>query len=117
MSHIFFLFFCFLGPHLRHMEVSRLGVELELQLLAYTTSTATWDLSHVCELHHSSWQHWIRNPLSEARDQTQVFTDTSQVHYHSAMTGTPISHILYSDLHITCVNNSQIEGEEGKQNP
>ena len=26
----FFLFFCFLGPHPRHMEVPRLGVELEL---------------------------------------------------------------------------------------
>ena len=26
------------------MEVSRLGVELELQLLAYTTTTATQDL-------------------------------------------------------------------------
>ena len=34
----FFLFVCFLGPHLRHMEISRLGVELELQLLAYTTA-------------------------------------------------------------------------------
>ena len=30
----------FLGPHLRHMEVPRLGVELELQLPAYTTATA-----------------------------------------------------------------------------
>ena len=26
--------YSFLGPHLRHMEVPRLGVELELQLLA-----------------------------------------------------------------------------------
>ena len=34
------LLFCFLGPRLRHMEVSRLGVESELQLLAYTTATA-----------------------------------------------------------------------------
>ena len=37
----FFLFLCFLGLHLRHMEVSRLGVELELQQLAYITVTAT----------------------------------------------------------------------------
>ena len=29
-----FLFFFFLGPYLRHMEVPRLGVQLELQLLA-----------------------------------------------------------------------------------
>ena len=28
-------FFCFLGPHPRYMQVPRLGVQLELQLLAY----------------------------------------------------------------------------------
>ena len=32
-----FLCFCFLGLNLWHMEVPRLGVQLELQLLAYTT--------------------------------------------------------------------------------
>ena len=37
--------FFFLGPHLWHMEVPRLGVDSELQLLAYTT--ATQDPSHV----------------------------------------------------------------------
>ena len=34
---------CVLGPHWQHMEVSRIGAESELQLLAYTTATATWD--------------------------------------------------------------------------
>ena len=29
-----------------HMEVPRLGVESELQLLAYTTATMTLDLNH-----------------------------------------------------------------------
>ena len=48
--------FCFLGLHPRHMEVPRLGVELELQLPAHTTATAAWDPSHICDLHHSSWQ-------------------------------------------------------------
>ena len=36
-------FFFFLGPHLQHMEVPRLGADWELQLLAYTTATATQD--------------------------------------------------------------------------
>ena len=36
-----FFFFCFLGPYPRHMEVPRLGVHSELQLLAYTTAAAT----------------------------------------------------------------------------
>ena len=47
-------FFSFLGLHVHHMESSTLGVELELQLLAYTTATALWDPSCVCDLHHSS---------------------------------------------------------------
>ena len=48
-------FFVFLGQHLQHMEVPRLGVKSELQLLAYTT--ATQDPSHFCDLHRSSQQH------------------------------------------------------------
>ena len=63
-----FLFFRFLGLHPRHVEVPRLGVESELQLLAYTTATATLDLSCVFYLPHSSRQHHIFNPLSKARD-------------------------------------------------
>ena len=51
-----------------HMEVHRLRVQLELQLLAYTTATATQDLSSICDLPHSSRQCQILNPLSEARD-------------------------------------------------
>ena len=50
----FFFFFAFLGPNLWQVEVPRLGVESELQLSAYTTTTATPDPSHVCKLHHSS---------------------------------------------------------------
>ena len=33
-----FSFFSFLGLHLRHMEVPRLGIKSELQLPAYTTA-------------------------------------------------------------------------------
>ena len=33
-----FLFFGFLGPHLRPMDIPRLGVELELQLPAYSAA-------------------------------------------------------------------------------
>ena len=38
----------FLGPHLRHVEVPRIGVELELQLPAYTTATEIRDPSELC---------------------------------------------------------------------
>ena len=65
----------FLGPHLQHMQVPRLGVESEVRLPVYTTATATPDLSHFCNLHHSSQQRRILNSLSEARDRTYVLTD------------------------------------------
>ena len=68
VQQIFFFFLFFLGPHPRHMEVPRRGVQSELQLPASTTATATRDLSRVCGPHHSSRQHQIPNPLSEARD-------------------------------------------------
>ena len=66
---------------------------------AAATFTATAHLSHVCDLHHwqqtgldfSSWQPWILNPLSEARDQTWVLMDTCLVCYHWTTTGTPAS--------------------------
>ena len=79
----------FLGPHLWHMEVPRLGrLKLELQLPAYTTATAVQELSQVCDLYHSSLQHRIPDPLSEAKDQTCVLMDTSQVHFCCAAMGT-----------------------------
>ena len=72
-----FFFFSFLGPHLRHTEVPRLGVELKLQQPA--TARATLDPSRIYHLYHSSQQCWILNPLSRARDETSVLMDTSQV--------------------------------------
>ena len=78
----------FLGLHLLHMEVPRLGVKSELQLPAYVTATAMLDLSHICDLHHSSWQHWILSPLSKARDWTCVLMDNNQIHFCWATTGT-----------------------------
>ena len=47
------LFLLFLGSHLWHMDIPRLEVKSELQLLAYATATATPDPSHVCYLHHT----------------------------------------------------------------
>ena len=63
------------------MKVPRLGGRMELQLLACTTATATQDLSHVCDLHRSSQQHQILNPLGEAREQTHVLLGTSGICY------------------------------------
>ena len=64
------------------MEVPRLGVELELQLLAYTTAAAMPDPSPVCDVHHSSWHHWILNPLSKVKDQTYNLMVPSQIIFY-----------------------------------
>ena len=81
------ILFVFLGPRPWHMEVPRLGFESEMQLLAYTTATAMPDPSCICNLHNSSWQCQILNLLSEARDQTRVLMDASQIRFHWATMG------------------------------
>ena len=58
---IYLFIFVFLGQHSWHMEVPS-------QDRGQTTATAMPDPSHVCNLHHSSRQHQILNPLSKARD-------------------------------------------------
>ena len=98
-----YLFIVFLGLHLQHIEVPRLGIISELQLLAYTTATATSDLSSICDLHHSSGQRWILNPLSEDRDRNCILMDTSQDPYRRATTGIPkINFILMSTSLLKC---------------
>ena len=63
------LYCVFSGPRLRHMEIPRLEVELAPGLHHI----------HTCNLHHSSRQHWILNPLSEARDGNSILMDSSRV--------------------------------------
>ena len=94
------IFFCLLGLHPQHMEVPRLRAESELQLLAYTTATAMWDLIHIGDSLHSSWKHWLINLLRKPRDQTHILMDTSQIHYFWATVGTPfwISYFFLSQF-------------------
>ena len=58
------------------MDVPELGGELELQLLAYSTATAIPYPSRICDLHCSLQSHQFLNPLSEARDQTHILTES-----------------------------------------
>ena len=62
------------------MEVPGPGDELEPQLLAYSTATATLDLSHIGNLVCAACDLCqILNPLSEARNRTHILIDTSRV--------------------------------------
>jgi len=86
------------------MEVPRLGVQMELQPPAYVTATATPDLSRICDLHHSSLQHQIVNPLSEARDWTRNLMVPNWIRFRCTTVGTPLFPYLG-----TCPSHSDIE--------
>ena len=88
-AHTLFSFVFFLGPRPGHTEVSRLGIESEPQLLAYTTARAMPDLSHVRDLNYSSQRRRMLNLLSKARDWTRILRESSQVCYQWATVGTP----------------------------
>ena len=61
------------------MEVPRLREESKLQLPAEVTATATQNPNLVCDLHYSSWQCWILDPLIKAIDWTCDLVDSSRV--------------------------------------
>ena len=78
-ENVFFVAVVFLGLHLWHMEVPRLGAESEVHPLAYATATAmpVWAASATYATGHGNAGAF--NPLSEARDWTHVLMDTSQI--------------------------------------
>ena len=69
---------------------------------AYTTPIATPDPSCVCDLHNSSWQRRILNPLSEARDGTLDLMVPSWICFHCAVTGTSDFGFFY-----LCISDTQ----------
>ena len=77
-----FFFFLFRAVPTAHGS-SQVRSLTRARLPAYATATATPDpsRSHICNLHHSSEQCRILNPLSRARDQTCILMDISQVPY------------------------------------
>ena len=94
------------------MEVPRLGMELELQLLVYATATAMSDPSCVYDLHHSSWQSWIPDPLSEARDRTFILMVTVglvmaelQRELPRNVFNLPLRHINFKQRKVLCVGD------------
>ena len=92
------LLFLFLRLHLRHMEVPRLEVQLDLQLPAYATATAMWDLSHICNLHHSSLKHqiltyWARPGIEPTSSWISVGFVTTELQREFC------SHFSYSTFH------------------
>ena len=93
LTQMIFILFCFIYLFLRATLAAYGSSQARGRIgdaaAGYTTATATWDLSRICDLHHSSRQHWILNPLSGARNQTRVLMDPSRVHYRWATMGAP----------------------------
>ena len=95
----FVLFFCGLYPW--PMALPGLGVQLELQVPAYTAATATSDPSRICDLHHSSQQRQILNPLSKARDPTCNLMVPNWICFPCATTGTPVClHVFWWHMEV-----------------
>ena len=63
------------------------------------------DLSHICDLHHSSQQRQIPDPLSKARDRMHILMDTSRIRFHCATVGIPFTQILKVAFHIQLLQN------------
>ena len=59
-------------------------------------ASLTRDPSCLCDLHLSSWQCWIPDPLSGARDRTRVLMDVSRIHFCCITTGTRRSYNFYT---------------------
>ena len=76
------------------MEFPRLRGWIGAAAISLCHSTATQDLSHVCDLHHSSQQCQMLNTLRKARARTLILMDTSWVCHHWATTRTPGSSCL-----------------------
>ena len=71
---IFFSFFLMATP--TACRSSQATGQIGAAAAVYTTATTIPDPSRICDLCHSLQQHWILNPLSEARDQILILTDT-----------------------------------------
>ena len=83
---LYFYFLLFRGAPAAYGS-PRLGVKLEVQLLASTTGMP--DPSYVCSLHPNSRQCLILNPLSKVWDWTCNLMVPSQIHSHCTTAGTP----------------------------
>ena len=85
----FFFFFCFLGLHAWHMEIPWLGSNQSYRCWPTPQPLQCWGPSRAFDLHLSSRQRQIPDPLSEARDRTRILMDPSWIRFHCATVGTP----------------------------
>ena len=98
LLHNIYLFclFVLLGPHSRHMEVPRLGVQWELQLLAYTTAIATLDPSRICT--YTTAHGYARSLTHRSRPRIEPTTSQFLVGFISAAPQWELHFIIFNGL-------------------
>ena len=67
-KNIYLFFFLFRAAPAAYGSSQAREIELELQVLAYSTATAVLDPSCICDPHHSSQQCQILNSLSGGQE-------------------------------------------------
>ena len=100
------LFFCLFRAALEACGSSQARGRIRAVATAYTTAT-TSNPSRICDLHHSSRQRQILDPLSEVRDHIRILVDSSRVHFCWAMTGIPHKRYFLLTLHCLFRHNSR----------
>ena len=86
---------CWGFPDWRSLQISKSTLFFLFWLyraapMAYEGSQARgWIGATVAGLHHSSWQRWIPDPLSEAREWTHILMDASGIRFYCTAMGTP----------------------------
>ena len=89
-------FFCFSGLHLRPMKVPRLRGPIGATAAGLCHSQSnSGSKQHLWATPQLTQQHQIPNPLSEARDQTCMLMETSQIHFCYSVMGTPCSKMFW----------------------
>ena len=78
----FFFFFVFFRATPMAYGISQARGQIRAAAAGLHQSHSGARSSRICNLHHSSRQHQILNPMSEARDRTHNLMVISQVRYH-----------------------------------
>ena len=107
--YLFLIFFLilFLGPNLWHMEVPRLGLEPELQLLASTTPQPQQGQIQAASATYISAYGKAGSLIGKFKNQTHIFTDIGRIYFHFATMGTPLSALKQNKTKQPVFSNSK----------
>ena len=94
---------------------SQAGGQIRAAAASLYHSQSNMGSSRICNLHHSTQQHQILNPLIKGRNWTHVLMDTSQVRYCWATTGTSAFIFWVMDINSFCCTSKDVHCEEAEE--